>query len=250
MNRSDATNHFLDQAEFAWSDPDAQEYYEILLSAYAGVSAAQMILARSGVDRASVSAEQSPRGFWKQALEVAASSGRLRALSDVVLGDKQIAAYHPRLRRLVGASVPEESRGGEPVVWGGNELITGKQATFLEVSFLRAGLRVAASVVHLRTVNRQNSACQATGFLIAPDTILTNHHVLHDAEGAPVKQVDIWFNYELDAAGRSLDVDTYEGAASSIVGEAKHDWAIVRPSKPFKSAYPVFNLRPSKPVTV
>ncbi len=250
MNRSNAAKHFLDQPKFPWSNPDAQAFYEIVQEAYNNVSAASMILQKSGVDMGSVHLDQSPRNLWKQALEVAASSGRLRALSEAVLSDSGVAAHHTPLCRLVGPSALEEPKRVEPIPWVGKELITGDQPTFLEVSFLRSGVRLAASVVQLRTTNRRNGSAMATGFLIAPDTILTNHHALHDDDDAPVKQVAIWFNYELDAAGRSLDVDPYEGDVASIVGEKKHDWAIVRSKTPFKKEYPIFNLRPSKPVSV
>lgn len=249
MRLTEGTEHFLDQAEFAWSNPDALEFYEIMIRAYGGGMSAQMILARAEVDSGGINSGQSPRDLWKQALDVAASSGRLRPLADLALVDKQITAYHPRLGRLLGASpAPEEPTNVEPVVWGGNELITGKQATFLEMSFLRDGLRMAASVVRLGTVVRGGKEFQATGFLIAPDLILTNHHVLHDVGGCPVEQVTIWFNYELDAVGRPREVDPYEGDVATIVGDARHDWAIVRPRTPFKSAYPVFKLRSAKPV--
>lgn len=246
----DSRKHFLDEADYDWSNPEAEELYEIMLRAYRGVPAAQLILAKSGVDKGSLNSEQAPRSFWKQALEVAASSGRLRRLTEAALDDTKIAAYHTELRRLVGAgSPPEEPKDREPVVWAGKELITGKQSTFLEMSFLRDGLRLAASVVRLGTVTRGNKSFQATGFLIAPDTILTNHHVLYDDQRAPVTQVDIWFNYELDAAGRPYEVDRYEGNVTTIDGDAKHDWAVIRSQKNFESGYPEFKLRPSKPVS-
>jgi V8-like Glu-specific endopeptidase len=250
VSMSDSRKHFLDQQEYDWSDLEAEELYEIMLSAYASTSAAQLILAKSGVDKGSLNSEQTPRGFWKQALEVAASSGHLRKLVESALVDRKIAAYHAKLKQFVSAdSPPEEPKGRETVVWSGNELITGKQSTFLEMSFLREGLRVAASVVRLGTVTQGNELFRATGFVIAPNTILTNYHVLHDDQGAPVKQVDIWFNYELDTAGRPREVDAYEGDVTTIVGDAKHDWAVICPRKPFKPGYPELKLRPSKPLS-
>ena len=246
------TTHFLDDAAYDWARPEALEFYGIMLRAYDTIPRADMILATSGVDRGEINPAQSPRDFWKQALEVAAKAGCLRALAERARADRSIAAYHPRLRRfseqgpaLAEATAPRQT----PVAWSGNELVTGKQETFLEMSFLHEGLRCAASVVRLGTFTRSDEAFQATGFVIAPDTILTNHHVLHDQSGAPVKQVDIWFNYELDGAGRPRDVDRYEGDVGSIVGDPAHDWAIVRSKKPFKGSYPALSTRPSKPVT-
>lgn len=246
------TTHFLDDAAFDWARPEALELYGIMLRAYDTNPRADLLLATSGVDRSDINPAQPPRDYWKQALEVAARSGCLRALVARALGDRSIAAYHARLRRLSDQSpAPAEAQSPKkaPVAWSGNEIVTGKQETFLEMSFLHEGLRCAASVVRLGTFTRNDEAFLATGFVIAPDTILTNHHVLHDESGAPVKQVDIWFNYELDAAGRPRDVDRYEGDVGSIVGDPDHDWAIVRSRKPFKSSYPALRICPSKPVT-
>lgn len=244
--------HFLDDEAFDWARPEAREFYEIMLRAYDTIMRAELILATSGVDRGDINPAQSPRDYWKQALEVAARSGCLRALAARAAGDRSIARYHARLRRFsepLPASAEAPSPKEAPVPWSGNELVTGKQETFLEMSFLHEALRCAAAVVRLGTFTRYDEAFHGTGFVIAPNTILTNHHVLHDEGGAPVKQVDIWFNYELDAAGRPREVDSYEGDAASIVGDRDHDWAIVRSKKPFKAGYPALSLRPSKPVT-
>ncbi|UQA57428.1 trypsin-like peptidase domain-containing protein [Polyangium aurulentum] len=242
--------HFLDEVDYDWSRPEAVEFYDIMIRAYGRGQSADLLLAKSGVDRASIDFKQPPRDFWKQALEVAAMAGRTRAVAQSARNDPSIAAYHPKLDRLMGASpAPVEAPApAQPIEWNGNELITGKQATFLEMSFFHQGLRIAASVVRLTTLTQGDRSYHGTGFLIAPDTILTNHHVLHDRDGHPVKQVDIWFNFELDAEGRTRSVDNYEGDASTIVGEAKHDWAVIRSKKPFNRIYPVLDLRPSKPV--
>jgi V8-like Glu-specific endopeptidase len=244
--------HFLDDEAFDWARPEALEFYGIMLRAYDTIARADLLLATSGIDRSDLNPAQPPRDFWKQALEVAARAGRLRALAARAHGDRSIAAYHARLRRLseLGPAPTEASAPkAAPVAWSGNELITGKQETFLELSFLHEALRCAASVVRLGTFTRKDEAFLATGFVIAPNTILTNHHALHDESGERIKQVDIWFNYELDAAGRPRDVDRYEGDVESIVGDPAHDWAIVRSRKPFKGNYPALSIRPSKPVT-
>ncbi len=243
--------HFLDDEAYDWARPEAQEFYGIMLRAYDTIAHAELILATSGVDKADINAAQPPRDYWKQALEAAARSGCLRALAARAAADRSIARYHARLRRFsepLPASAEARSPTGAPIEWSGNEIVTGKQETFLEMSFLHEGLRCAASVVRLGTFTRYDESFCGTGFVIAPNTILTNHHVLHDEGGSPVKQVDIWFNYELDAAGKSRDVDSYEGDVASIVGDRDHDWAIVRTRKPFKAGYPALSLRPSKPV--
>lgn len=242
--------HFLDDAAYDWSKPEAGEFYGIMLRAYGTKARAELIIAKSGIDRGQINFEQQPRHFWEQALEVAALSQSLRKLAQNARFDPSITAYHPKLDQLLGqqpspaeASAPNQ----RPIAWTGNELITGHQATFLEMSFLHEGLRTAASVVRLSMLKHDDRTYYATGFVIAPDTILSNYHVLYDGE-RPAKGVSIWFNYELGSDGRPRDVDIYEGDVKSIIGDREHDWAIIRSSKPFKSDYPIAQLRPTKPV--
>jgi len=74
------------------------------------------------------------------------------------------------LRRLELQSSAHEARP---------ELILG-ESSLLPFHFLRTGERVGRSVVKIR---RGDGAC-GTGFLVAPDVLLTNHHVLPDAQCA------------------------------------------------------------------
>lgn len=134
--------------------------------------------------------------------------------------------------------------------WHGNEIVTGHQATFLDISFLHEGLRVAQSVVLLRAHSQMGKELCGTGFLIAPDTILTNHHVLydHDDHDRRVQRVTIRFHYEYERPGQLRKVEDYEGDTEGIVGDKNHDWAVIRSKTPIPSAYPFLNIQPRKPV--
>lgn len=243
--------HFLDEATYDWSKPEAVELHEILVCAYPAEVSATFIIAKSGIDRYRIHLRQPARNLWMEALEAAASEGLLRTLVQNAKDDRGIAAYRPRLERLLGSNPTTPEAKASPkkdAVWRGKELITGNQPTFLEMSFFHEGLRIAASVVRLLVFDHDYQGAFGTGFLIAKDVILTNHHVLYDKDGRPRKQVNIWFNYERDASGNQRVVDFYEGDTSTIQGDEGHDWAIIRPRKPFKDIYPALNLRPSKPV--
>ncbi|WP_437619188.1 trypsin-like peptidase domain-containing protein [Sorangium sp. So ce1151] len=247
----DVRGHFLDDERYDWSRPESQEFYGTMLGAYPKASSARRILATSGIDNDSIDFAQPPRDYWNQALEVAARSGRTRKLAQIVRADPLITAYHSRLDRLMGGNpAPPEapSPAKEPVVWRGGEVVTGTQETFLDVSFLHHGLRAAESVVRLSPITEEEKAYHGTGFLIAADTILTNHHVLHDRNGRRVKHVDIWFDYELGPEGRLRNVERYAGDVTTIIGDAAHDWAILRTQKPMERPYGTLSLRPSKPV--
>jgi V8-like Glu-specific endopeptidase len=245
------TGHFLDDERYDWSRPESQEFYEMMRGAYPKAPSAQRLLAASGIDNDSIDFAQPPRDYWMQALEVAARSGCTRKLAQNARSDRLIAAYHPRLDRLMGVSpaLPEAPNlAKDPVVWRGEEVVTGAQETFLDVAFLHNGLRAAESVVRLTTVTEEEKAFYGTGFLIATDTLLTNYHVLHDRNGRPVKRVDIWFDYEIGPEGRLRHVECYEGDVATIVGDAAHDWAILRSKKPIERSCRPLSLLPSKPV--
>jgi len=163
----------------------------------------------------------------------------------IVLGGQTVAG-----ELVSGVKHVDEARSAQPssFAWTSKkELITGKQPTFLEMSFLHEGLKAARSVVRVNVWNHERKAAQGTGFLIANDRILTNHHVLFDGDNA-VSKVLIWFNYEQDAQRRQRPVDQYDGIVATIVGDAKHDWAAIQLATPLREEYEPLNLRPSKPV--
>jgi len=134
-----------------------------------------------------------------------------------------------------------------PIKWAGKELVTGKQPNFYEIAFLEKGLKASRSVVLLHVLYEAGKASKGTGFLIAPETILTNHHVLF-ADDKPAQKALILFNYERDAAGRDRKVDSCEGDVSTIVGDSEHDWAIIRLAKPPQDSYEPLTLGASKPI--
>lgn len=242
---------FLDEDRYDWTKPEAFELHTILVNAYSDAGRARHLLAMSGVDVSTIHIDQPIRTMWTQALDAAARAGKTRSLVKVARQDPSVAAYHARLGRLLGPQPrPVEPTAPTSVMlpWKGHELVTGAQETFLDMSFLHEGLRMARSVVRLTTQTAEKESFIATGFLIAQDTILTNHHVLFDRGGRPVEQVDIWFNYELDGARRPVQVDTYLGEVRTIMGDADLDWAVIRTRSRVEDAYPTFDLRPSRPV--
>lgn len=244
--------HFLDDSTYRWGLPEAVELHLVLSRAYPSKSRAEHIVAISGVDRTLINFDQPAQGFWRETLTLAGDTGRARALVHKASTDPAISAHRPVLERFLGpapASIEAPIRAAEPLAWRGNEVITGKQETFLDVSFLQQGLHVASSVVRIGAQDRTGGSYHGTGFLIAPDLLLTNHHVLHDPHGHRADRVEIWFNYEREASGRPRDVDPYEGDPGTIDGDPEYDWAVIRPRKALGASYPFLSLRPSKPVS-
>jgi endonuclease G, mitochondrial len=73
-----------------------------------------------------------------------------------------------------------------------------------QINFLSRGLKAARPVCRIISAGTS----WGTGFLIAPGLLITNHHVLPDAESA--SGCDAEFNYESDADDRPLQRQTYQ----------------------------------------
>ena len=100
----------------------------------------------------------------------------------------------------------------------GLEAVLGSTTDFLPVSFLDLGRRranaVARVVVRQPTPDGPAALGRGTGFLVAPDVLMTNHHVLAYADKARVSLVE--FGYELDALGNELPADVWELAPDDL----------------------------------
>lgn len=70
--------------------------------------------------------------------------------------------------------------------------------TLRPIAFLQQGLQVSRAIAYLEVSSATGKWC-GTGFLISPNLLLTNHHVL--PEQSLVAQTMFRFNYQLDARG-------------------------------------------------
>ncbi|RAK02244.1 trypsin-like peptidase [Larkinella arboricola] len=78
---------------------------------------------------------------------------------------------------------------------------------FQDVSIVGKILRSATSVCRIVIQNQFGVSGYGTGFLVSPNVLITNNHVLPDLETASRSQAQ--FNYELDADGRVLTPVTF-----------------------------------------
>ncbi|MBK8541951.1 MAG: trypsin-like peptidase domain-containing protein [Ardenticatenia bacterium] len=90
-----------------------------------------------------------------------------------------------------------------------------------------------------------------TGFLIGPDLLLTNHHVLYDQDhgDARATEVDLLLDYEESFSGKLREGHGFVGLPASIVGDKADDWAVIRLAEAPDAAYPRLPLA-GGPVTV
>lgn len=98
------------------------------------------------------------------------------------------------------AATPAEAQGQFERIIKGNDL-TG-------INYLEKGMLAAKSVgrVHVRDSSGEPLGF-GTGFLISPGVLLTNHHVLPDADTASTSLVE--FDYEQDVGGNDRQTFTY-----------------------------------------
>ncbi len=91
----------------------------------------------------------------------------------------------------------------------------------LRIAWLSRALELAAAICRVVT-----PAGPGTGFLIAPDLLMTNHHVLPDA--ATVDGTTAEFNYQVNWAGELEPVRRYKLDSSHYVTNKELDYAIAR----------------------
>src|SRR3954454_2477711 len=87
------------------------------------------------------------------------------------------------------------------------ERIIGATRDFLGVAFFEQGMEANRSVGRIVTSLGDGRVSYGTGFLVAPQLLLTNWHVLPSADDAARSMIE--FDYQLDRLGNALTVDRY-----------------------------------------
>jgi len=132
------------------------------------------------------------------------------------------------------------------VAWQGNaggeqlEKIMGAKSTLMPIHFLEIGLERARPVVKVR-----RSGGSGSGFLIAGNLLVTNHHVLESVEMA--RMATILCNYQqtrdgLDTETKSFRLDP-DGPQGAFATSEEQDWTIVRVAGNPTSEFGTLTLR-------
>jgi V8-like Glu-specific endopeptidase len=202
---------------------------DILAALYPLAADARRVSAQTGLNLATIAFDARAINTWHSILEEAEKQNKIIEL--VCIAHEEYPA-NPWLdlavqNNLKGLRGPDISK----LSWKENgslsnlEKLIEKQSTILPISFLSIGLMRAKSVARILL---PDGSC-GTGFLIAPDLILTNHHVIPTPELA--QETIIQFNYQKMADGNDEPVDTYRlqpqnGFATS--SPEINDWTAVR----------------------
>jgi len=99
--------------------------------------------------------------------------------------------------------------------------------TLRHIRVLEQALEAARAVVHLRVSGANQDQWFGTGFLIAPDLLMTNNHVIHNlAEGI---DAEYSFNYQLGREGKVLEIVLAHAAKNGLFHtEAALDYTVVQ----------------------
>lgn len=239
--------HFLDEAPFDFSRPEARELWQLLERNVDRPEDVRDALERAGVSRAKIRMDQAPHPLWHDALDAAARQGLARRLVRGLAEDPELGGIRKQLAGLLGdrPEGPVEPRARAPV--SGQEKRLGAKATWVDIAFLERGREAARSVARVSRLAGGESAI-GTGFFIAPGRLLTNHHVLFGEGGAPADFVELWIDYEEAADGSIAAPKKVLAKAPVIHGEAVHDWATVDVDDPVARAVPALRLGSKRPV--
>lgn len=253
--------HFLDTLPLDWTRPEGEEVLRLLASAYRTRAEMEEAAQGVGIETIDLAWNDRLRLSWRALFDEARLQNRLRPLVNRALADPRKAAIHARLNALLqpapAVEVPEpRTAAGEPIVdarWRASdadtEKILGATSMLVDVAFLERGLRVSRSVARLK-VHFGGAQFFGSGFLIAEDMLLTNHHVLFDYRtGAAATEVYVWFNFQLDIEDRPQKVDDLTADMQTIVADQEDDWAVIRLARKVDPAlYPPLRLGSSRPL--
>jgi endonuclease G len=87
------------------------------------------------------------------------------------------------------------------------ERVIGETRDFLAIEFLEGGIEASRSVGRIVTRLSGNRSAFGTGFMVSPNLLMTNHHVLKTAAIAELSTVD--FNFQFDRFGQPLQLHRF-----------------------------------------
>lgn len=253
----------LDEAPFPWANPQAQELHRALCEIYPSSKGVMFVAAKAGLDPSMLFSDQAAFMLWKDALDLAAGSLKVKDLVKLV---RSLNQNHPRRKFLDALLSPgpldypldaqPRDVDGTPTFFVANDIVTEPEALLFRddltlpigqlpwlISTLGRLRAVAPSVCKIESrlpTGRQ----KGTGFRISNSLLLTNWHVLH-SEGARASSVTVEFGFEDDGDGggkasRSIGCDV-----TTIQGKSTDDWAVIQVNEDPGDDFPVLPLSKS-----
>jgi S1-C subfamily serine protease len=253
----------LDEFGYPWSDPLARELHATLTLLNPAAAAALSVAAAAGLDTSLVNPAQAPYFVWVEILDQAAANGMTRAVVTAARDRlPRSSGRRPFLDELLAGHRPpieSEPRGadGAPAFLRDDDTVSEPEALLFRDDLTIQMGRVPALIATLqRLVGLAPAVCRmvvdvngqemsGSGFRIGPDTLLTNHHVLHlpaDSGGTRATRVTAEFGYEDDGAGGVLPTVSVPCDVATIRASKEDDWAVIKVRQPLEDRWPILRL--------
>jgi hypothetical protein len=252
----------LDRLPFPFADPTGQQLHTNLTNLYATPQQATLVAERAGIDLVFLDTQQAPVFIWRDILTLAAQGGLTRQLVTTVRD--LLNEQNPRRQFFVDlladrpAPIDAEPRGadGSPTFLKDDDSVSEPEALLYRDDLTLETGRLPALIETMRAlVGLAPAVCKidarfpagigsGTGFRIAPDLVLTNWHVLHDARGSGQRAAaaTLEFNFEDDGHGGTLASSAVAGDITSVVTDRDDDWAVIRPATPLADELAIVKL--------
>lgn len=205
-----------------------------LISLFPSQGDARALAERAELNTGNIDLGGPPRVYMWNIVQEASKTGVLERLVDAAL---QSYPDHPDLvdvrnNEYAKLTAPIESPGLSGDQWQPRlgidraEKIMGATSTFLPISFLEIGVARSRSVARIVLPDLSTG----TGFLVAGNLLVTNHHVIPDVETARGARVQ--FNFQESSSGRPEDIEEFvldpDSAFRTSPMEGGDDYTIVR----------------------
>ncbi len=221
--------HFFDELPLNLANPVVCELTDLLVSNIDDPDEIRDITRRAAMLAGRVDFKKAPYLLWPAVLIQARAEEKHRAVIEEAKRGR--AALAKRIDELFSAHpvLPVAAKPGPGSLggtWqGGSERVLGTRSTLLDIDFLARGVEVSRSVCRLTARDSDGNEWYGSGFLVAPDVVLSNQHVLFcdEGEGPAAAVVDARFFYENGGTPVTVGCD-----AATIVGDAAFDWAAIR----------------------
>ncbi|HEX2834183.1 MAG TPA: serine protease [Thermoanaerobaculia bacterium] len=248
----------VDSFQYPWHLRDARELHMVLARLYPSAKGASFAAEQAGVDALLIDPNQPPYMVWKDIVDLAATTGLLRALVQVAYDQHKNSPRGAFLEALLNDKAPvhdSEPRGldGAPAFRNGSDNITTPEALLFHDDLTLPIGRVAWLIAALQKLQTlAPSVCRftsfapgvlqrGTGFRIAEEWLLTNEHVLY-FDKTVCTRADAEFGFDDDGKNGGLPSRSYSCDVTTIVADAANDWAVIRTNDPLPASIPILKL--------
>lgn len=208
-----------------WNPRPLAALGEILANFYPLDSDARRIAAKVGLKPAMIAFESKAISTWFNVLQNANARDKVDEIVEAALedfpGDESLLQARDQAPP-VNVKGPDARQWSGPATSATLERLMGPKSTLVPISYLEIGLRCARSVVRIK----RDDGGLGTGFITDGNLLITNNHVLPNAEAA--EQSVVQFNYQLLADGAHALYEDAELEIETFETSVEDDWTAVR----------------------